>query len=65
MGWNPTWGSSLFPSEPVSVNWCCSVALFEVSQLHKHIHVTPAHSLILRLVTLFIRRETPFALHKL
>ena len=27
--------------------------------------ITPAHSLILRLVTLFIRGETPFALHKL
>ena len=26
--------------------------------------ITPAHSLILRLVTLFIRGETPFALHK-
>ena len=43
---------------------------------HVHVHVgvdvgafggliTPAHSLILRLVTLFIRGETPFALHKL
>ena len=27
--------------------------------------ITPAHSLILRLVTLFIRGETPFAFHEL
>ena len=27
--------------------------------------ITPAHSLILRLVTLFIRGETPFALYEL
>ena len=41
MGSNPTWGSSLFlrESEPSQLVLLCCLALFDASQLHKHVHV--------------------------